>query len=290
MFIRNIGAVLLLFTVAACAGGPAPEALQTTAVPASAAVPSAAMLSIADTTRNDGRFGEAMQIYQEILVSEPKSTAAQFGVAECLLGVGNAEDARSLFDGLAHDATLHATALQGKGLAHLVLGQHEPAAKALHEATEADPSLWRAWNGLGLLADLKHEPHEAQADYTRALAINPDSAALHNNLGYSRLLAGQPNEAMSELRKAIGLDPDSETVQNNVRLALAAKGNYAEAIRGVSKDRLPVVLNNVGLVAMQRGDLAAAEGYFTRAMESSPSFNTVASQNIEQLKARKGDE
>jgi Flp pilus assembly protein TadD len=105
-----------------------------------------------------------------------------------------------------------------------------------------------------------------------------------------RLLAGKFDEAMKELHKAIALDPDSETVQNNVRLALAAKGNYAEAIRGVTKDRLPVVLNNVGLVAMQRGDLAVAEGYFTRAMESSPSFNTITSQNIEQLKSKKGDE
>jgi Flp pilus assembly protein TadD len=141
-----------------------------------------------------------------------------------------------------------------------------------------------------LLADQKHDAHEAEDAYAHALAINPDSAALHNNLGYSRLLAGKFDEAMKELHKAIALDPDSETVQNNVRLALAAKGNYAEAIRGVTKDRLPVVLNNVGLVAMQRGDLAVAEGYFTRAMESSPSFNTITSQNIEQLKSKKGDE
>jgi Flp pilus assembly protein TadD len=53
---------------------------------------------------------------------------------------------------------------------------------------------------------------------------------------------------------------------------------------------LPNLLNNVGYIAMQRGDLATAEGYFARAMESSPSYDAVAAQNIEQLKAKKGAE
>jgi hypothetical protein len=40
---------------------------------------------------------------------------------------------------------------------------------------------------------------------------------------------------------------------------------------------------------MQRGDLATAEGYFARAMESSPSFATVTSKNIEQLTSLKNE-
>jgi Flp pilus assembly protein TadD len=284
--LRYLGCGLLMFGVAACAGNS--EKPQTSASSATVA-PAWSLLAAADASRDDGRFSDALEIYQQVLVADPKSSGAQFGVAECLLGLGKAEDARIMFEALAQDKSLHAVALQGKGLAHLALGQHEPAAKALRAATEADPSLWRAWNGLGLLADLKHEPHEAEDAYGTALAINPDSAALHNNLGYSHLLAGHADAAITEFRKANGLDPKSETVQNNYRLALAAKGNYAEAMRGVSKAMLPTTLNNVGVVAMQRGDLATAEGYFARAMESSPSFATVTSKNIEQLTSLKNE-
>jgi Flp pilus assembly protein TadD len=168
-----------------------------------------------------------------------------------------------------------------------VLNRREAAAKQLREATEADPKLWRALNGLGLLGDLKQQPAEAADFYRKALSLNPESAVIFNNLGYSRLLAGKPDEAMGHLKKALGLDPGSETIQNNLRLAMAAKGNYAEATRSVSKEQMATVLNNVGYVAMQKGDIAAAEGYLARAMESSPSFNTVASKNLEQLKAMK---
>jgi Tfp pilus assembly protein PilF len=289
MNVRHFGAAMLLFGLAACASGGSPTTTASNTDVVAGKVPVSAYLAAADASREDGRYSEALQIYQQVLVSDPKSSGAQFGVAECLLGLGKAEDARPMFEALAQDKSLHAVALQGKGLAHLALGQHEPAAKALRAATEADPSLWRAWNGLGLLADLKHEPHEAEDAYGTALAINPDSAALHNNLGYSHLLAGHADAAMTEFRKANGLDPKSETVQNNYRLALAAKGNYAEAMRGVSKAMLPTTLNNVGVVAMQRGDLATAEGYFARAMESSPSFATVTSKNIEQLTALKNE-
>jgi Flp pilus assembly protein TadD len=289
MFLRQIGAAGLFFSVAACAGSPGQAYLGSNQDTGIAKSQVASYLLAADSSRAASRFSEAVQIYEQVLITDPKSVAAQFGIAECLLGLGKAADARPLFEALVQDKTVHATALQGKGLSHLAMNERESAGNSLHEAIEADPSLWRAWNGLGLLADLKREWHEAEDAYGHALAINANSAALHNNLGYSRLLAGQPDEAIGEFRKALGLDPDSETVQNNFRLALAAKGNYAEATRGVSKAMMPVALNNVGVIAMQRGDFRVAEGFLARAMESSPSFLTVASHNIDQLKAMEND-
>jgi Flp pilus assembly protein TadD len=284
--LRHLGAALLLLSVAACAGTGQP--LQTSE-PAQASSQATDTLAVADATREDGRFAEAMQLYQEVLVRDPKSVAANYGVAESLLALGKPGDARPMFEALVQDAKFHSVALQGEGLALLALNQREQAAKTLHEAVEADPSQWRAWNGLGLLADFKRESHEAEDAYGHALALNPDSAALHNNLGYSRLVAGKGDEAMGEFRKAYGLDPKNQTIQNNIRLALAAKGNYADAIRGVSHEAEASVLNNVGFVAMQRGDFTVAEGYLARAMENSPSFNFVASRNLDQLKAIKGD-
>ncbi|GGF14341.1 hypothetical protein GCM10011611_20160 [Aliidongia dinghuensis] len=290
MFLRQLGAATLLLLVAACGTMPGGDGVArgpVTSAPPVASIPS--LLAAADAARQDGRFEEAMPIYQQILLSDPKSLAAKYGMAECLLGSDKAGDARAIYEELAQNAEFHARALQGEGLVGLTLSQREQAAKALRAATEADPSLWRSWNGLGLLADLKRQPQEAQEAYSHALAANPDSAVLHNNLGYSRLLAGKPDEAMVELRKAYGIDPDSETIQNNVRLVLAAKGNYAAAVKDVPRHELPAVLNNVGYVAMQRGDLSAAETYLARAMEDSPNYNTIASQNIEQLKAKKGE-
>jgi Flp pilus assembly protein TadD len=289
MFRQVFGAFLVL-SVAACGGSPTEKPQVQAPAPTLTAAQIDSYLSAADASRQDGRFTESIQIYQQVLIADPQSVAAQLGVAECLLGTGQADDALKAFSALTQNSSVSVLALQGKGLALLALKRREQAAQALHDAVAADPKLWRSYNALGLIADAKHEFDSAGRSYDAAISINPSSALLHNNFGYSRLMAGKPDEALMEFQKALALDPSSETVENNFRLALAAKGDYADAIRGTSADKLPIVLNNVGYIAMQRGDLSAAEGYLTRAMEKSPSFNTIASQNIEQLKAKKGVE
>jgi Flp pilus assembly protein TadD len=242
-------------------------------------------LAAADATRDEGNFAEALQIYQQLMVDAPAEPRAQFGVGECMLALGKPSQAKQIFSGLKSNAVLHATARQGEGLALLALGQNEPAGIALQEASAADPSLWRSWNALGKLADLRHQPEEATKFYAKASELNPQSAAVINNAGYSKLISGDAPHAIELLRRALTLDPRSETIQNNLRLAIAADGKYDDALKATSHEQLPVVLNNVGYVAMQRGDFTAAEGYFSRAMETSNSYASVAAKNLEQLKS-----
>jgi Tfp pilus assembly protein PilF len=246
------------------------------------------LITAADATRLEGRLTEAVQIYQQILVGDPNSVQAQYGMAECLFALGKPRDARTIFAGLTKDPQLGAAARQGVGLADLALNKRESAAESLHQAVAADPSLWRALNGLALIADLQHRADEAGELYGKALAINPDSTVLLNNRGYSRLIAGHPDEAIADFRRAIVLDPESETIENNFRLAIAAKGNYTEATRNVPRDRMPVVLNNVGFMAMRRGDLVAADGLFARALAENPNYDLVTSHNLDELAALKG--
>ncbi len=275
-------AAILLLMLAACSG--APSATTTGAAPAKR--DPVAILAAADATREQGGYAEALQIYQQLLTADPTLKAAEYGAAESLLAAGKPEAAKPLFEDLVQQPEYRGRGLQGKGLTLLALGQRAAASVTLREATEADPALWRCWNALGTIADLKRQPGEAQALYARALAIRPDSAAIINNIGYSELAGGDAAQAVVEFRRALALDPQSETIQNNLRLALAAKGSYAEALRSVSRERMPSVLNNVGYMAMQRGDYAAAEGYFARAMEDSTSYNAVAAKNLDQLKSR----
>jgi Flp pilus assembly protein TadD len=154
-------------------------------------------------------------------------------------------------------------------------------------AVEANPKLWRAYNALGFIADQKRRFDEAADFYAQALAAKPDSAMLLNNRGYSLLTAGHADVAIGDFRKALALDPQSETVQNNLRLAMAEKGDYAEATRGVVRDTQSVVLNNVGVVAMRRGDLTTAEAMLARAMVGNPNYDAVTARNLDTLAALK---
>jgi Flp pilus assembly protein TadD len=250
--------------------------------------PDSAVLMAADTTREAGRYAEAQQIYQRLLITSPNLVGARYGAAECLLALGQPDGALTLFDGLVANSEFHARALQGRGLAQFALGRRDVAGQSLREATASDPNLWRSWNGLGDLADQERNPKEASALYAKALALHPNSAMILNNIGYSSLGSGNYAEAIAEFRKALVLEPNNLTVQTNLRLALAASGDYEAALRSAPGDQMATLLNDVGYIALRRGDYAAAERYLTRAMDASGSYNAVTAKNLDWLKDRRG--
>ncbi len=281
---KQLTGLSFLLMLAGCASAPAPISMNSST--AISGAEESSLLAAADATRDDGRFNEALQIYQQLLVEAPGMPPAQLGLGECLLALGKPQEAKQLFQSLKSNAGLHAAASQGEGLALLALGQPEAAAVPLTDATNANSTLWRSWNALGDVADHRHQPEEALKLYDKALAINPNSAAIINNIGYSRLLSGDTARAVESFHSALALDPRSETIRNNLRLAIAADGKYTDAIVATTRDQLPIVLNNVGYVAMQKGDVSTASAYFARAMEASSSYASVTAKNLELLKAQ----
>src|SRR5258708_32998809 len=113
MVLRHIGAAGLLFSVAACAGSPGQAYLGTNQDIGIAKSQVASYLLAADSSRAASRFSEAVQIYQQVLITDSKSVAAQFGIAECLLGLGKAAGARQLVTALVQYMSVHATPVQG---------------------------------------------------------------------------------------------------------------------------------------------------------------------------------
>ncbi len=107
---------------------------------------------------------------------------------------------------------------------------------------------------------------------------------LYNNRGFSYLMQGRLEESILDLNRALRLDPDMAPAHINLRLTLAWSGRYAHAMMGATDEDMSKVLNNVGYVALLRGDLDNAEAYLQRAMEADPSFNKIAWRNLTYLR------
>ena len=123
----------------------------------------------------------------------------------------------------------------------------------------------------------------ADEAYERALAIKPDAALVLNNMGISKLMRRDFVAAEQTFAKALAADPDLDEAAGNLRIAQAWQGRYQEALRGADQTTLPQRLNDVGYVAMLRGDLDVAETLFLRAISASPTYHKVAHQNLEQV-------
>jgi Flp pilus assembly protein TadD len=242
---------------------------------------------VAERAIEQGRHADAKLLLERVLLSDPANLRARLAMAEIQLAFRNLDAADKGFMALTELPEVSARALQGHGLALHLKGQPREAQQALLRAVEQDPGLWRAWNALGSLHDRSGDWDQATAAYDRALALNPESAMLYNNRGFSYLLRRDAEAAIADFDMALKLDPKMEAARENLRLAFAWTGQYEQALLGVAGKDIGRAYNNIGFVALLRGDLPTAEAYLLRSMEADPKFNRVANRNLEYLRSLK---
>jgi Tfp pilus assembly protein PilF len=272
---------------ASCAGGdPARPSLAASEI----AVPTPASLNerlLAGHAALQGeRYDAAEQAFGAVLAHDPNRAAAHLGLGEVHLARGRAQMALQSFGAAASDPLLRSQVQQGRAMALVMMRQDDAALPLIEEALASKPSLWRAWNARGLIFANRGDFTQAEASYKRALAINPAAATVENNLGFALMLQGRADTALAHFGKALALEPGLKAARNNQRLALAWGGRYTEALAGVDATELPDVLNDVGVIAMRRGDFRGAEAHFARAIETSPSYHAKAAKNLADLRAR----
>jgi Flp pilus assembly protein TadD len=268
----------VVLTVAGCAStSPKPE-------DPVAIAPTAKMLAAADEAVRIGNLKAAVPLYAQVLHEEPTaSTWMKAGFVHFRLG--NDREAGYAFDQAIELEPDNADAHEQIGLLYVAHQRIEPARVHLERAVVLDPTRWRAQNGLGVLADLQHDYPAAVVHYRGALDIKPDSAMLLNNLGYSMYLAGDLDNSAIKFVEAITRDTRYEPARRNLGLLYARKGAYADAVELLATVMTEAAAyNDVGYMAMQRGDYPAAENLLKEAVDRSPTYYQIAAENLTRVK------
>jgi len=237
------------------------------------------LLETADEAARGGDFRAALTLYGE--AQTRKDTA------EIWIRIGEAQRELGLLQGaaLAFQSAIKldpdaAAAHESLGLALLALRETDQARPVLEKALELDPNLWQAHNALGVMADLASDPDAAIPHYEKALALYPRSAMLLNNLGYSHYLAGNDVRARHYFEAALDLG-EYQPATLNLGLLHARRGHYRRAVEILATvvDR-PSALNDVGFVAISKGDYDAAEALLEEAIRLSPVHYEIAQRNL----------
>lgn len=171
---------------------------------------SEAALGMASAMRALGRFDEAAQAAQTVLVSQPDSVAAHLEVARCYLGAGRG------FYAIEH----------------------------LQAVQRLAPGDWRGPSLLAVALDQSQRPDEALAAHQRALALAPNEPTVLTNL--AMFVAGQGHlpEAEELLRRAVSLPAAPIATRQNLALVIGLQGRIAEAERLVRMDLPPEAVDN----------------------------------------------
>jgi Flp pilus assembly protein TadD len=279
--LRRYGvAVCVLIALSACS--------TTKPIDETAARPTAeaqdAILAAAEADIEARRFQLAYQRLTRLNAEAAVTARAQYAMAEILLGLDRPKEALTRFEEAQREDAWRVRAWQGIGLSLLAMGNTTAAITQLNSALQTDPSLWRSWAALGRAYDNERRWSESAAAYEKCLALSVHPAVIANNIGMSLLLQKRYEEAAHQFEKAMAEDPALETARSNLRIALAWQGRYNEALAGLALSGRADALNNVGYVAMLRGDYREAQQYFSQAQESSPTYHGGAVMNLEALR------
>ena len=94
----------------------------------------------------------------------------------------------------------------------------------------ADAMRVATYQNLGAAFQETGRLHDAEAAFTRALALDPDSAPAHSSLGSVLRQQGRPEEAIEQLELALRLQPNFDDARFNLANARADLGDWTGAI------------------------------------------------------------
>ena len=216
----------------------------------------------------------------QVLTVDPNNVNALIILGECAMKGRDLASARQRFTAV-NEIQPNARALRGLGAVALVEERPEEAKTALFKSAQLYSGDWKTWNNLGYAEDLLQNWEGAANAYSRASSLNATSAAPLNNLGMSLMRQNKLDESISAFEKALYRDPSLEIAELNMRIAHAMKGDYANALAGATDNERAIILNNVGVAAMSRGEYKTAVKMFREALDANPVFYSVAYNNLE---------
>jgi len=177
-----------------------------------------------------GRAEQAIEAYSKAVAMKPDYAEAYNNMGNAYMQLARPANAITAYKKAYAASQQLAGVLCNLANAMCQQGQYEEAEKLFREDIRRDPLAWEPYFGLGITLRESGRSKEAIHEFKQAIAINPSNADLQNNLAGAY-------EAIAEFSKAeshylLALEIDDQHVWTMCNLALIAKGNNLQALKG----------------------------------------------------------
>jgi predicted O-linked N-acetylglucosamine transferase (SPINDLY family) len=182
-----------------------------------------------------GRPDHAARLYLEVLEAEPSNFAACQALGIIRFQQNRLAEALDYFDRTAKSQPGFGP-YSNRGAALHALGRFDEALASYASALALQPNSAAVHYNRGRVLQDLGQLEEALASYDRALALDPKSVAALTNRGNTLRVLNRPKEALACYDAALSRDPDFvEALYNRGDLQWAVNGNYAAALRDMER-------------------------------------------------------
>ena len=257
--------------------------------------------------RAQGDLQQASAQLRETLRREPGLAGGWMELGEVEEGLGRAAEAARAFataDRLnaaasasaaagAGPVAARAAALEAQGWSAYRNQRPGPAEEAFRKATELAPQAAGAWNGLGIVLQVTGRAQEAEAAYTKALAVTPgdanvlaNRAALYHGLKKYDLAQA---DALAALRAA----PKLVNALSTLVAVLSQRGHFRDAVPiyvrlAAERPLSSAELSHWANALLATGDLPGAQEVLRKAQaDPKPDLNVFLT--LAKLRSAQGD-
>ena len=136
-----------------------------------------------------------------------------------------------------------------------------------------------------MVADQNNDWAVADAAYARAEKMSIRPAAALNNWGVSQMSRGDLKAAAATFGRALSFDSSLFNAKNNLAIVRGLQGEYELPLVPLSDEERAVLMNNLGIIAMRRGDEQIARNLFAAAVATRPQHYTGAADKLAVLEA-----
>lgn len=227
---------------------------------------------------------EQFELAVETYALFPKDSAlfytAEIGRADALYADGQKDAAIEALKGLT---TSYPTLILAHSSLADVLRREErcgeaiaPYDAALGLVTKVERVHWTLFFSRGICHEKLKDWDKAEADFRRALELNPGQPQVLNYLGYSLVDRGlKLDEALGLIEQAVKAEPEAGYIIDSLAWAYFRLGRYEEALAPMEKASVlepvdPIVTDHLGDVYWMVGRKREAEFQWHRALSFNP--------------------
>ena len=245
-----------------------------------------AHLLVAEVMEGDERYAEANRAYEMLAKDPTYGWTARLRIADNLDRLDKVDEAIATLRKLAAERKDRYEALVELGDLFRRRERFPEAVEAYDEAKKRIPKLenqhWAMLYASGIALERSKHWDRAEADFLKALELEPDQPFVLNYLGYSWVEQGKNlKQAQEMIEKAVARRPTDGYIVDSLGWVFYQLGNLDSAVKQLEravelKPQDPVINDHLGDVYWQIGRHQEARFQWQRALSFEPEKDLVA--------------